>query len=86
MSIYWKDILNKLDNGKNLKMPKYISKPFYWRTSPLTINQNSVYLDEFVETNSLPSKNYYEAFLDPPISLHLWRFKTPIFYEKIGIN
>jgi hypothetical protein len=68
MTQYWKDILNNWDNGKFLEMPKYISKPFYWRTNSVK-NQNSVYLDEFVETNSLPSKNSYQAFLDPPISL-----------------
>ena len=69
MKKYWNDVLTNWEMGKYLKIPKNISKPFYWRTCPIYANKHSIYRDEFIETNSLPKKNEYTSFLNNPISL-----------------
>ena len=49
----WKDILNIWEDNYILKYPKNIKKQFFWRTTPINRDMNSVFKMEFVETDDL---------------------------------
>lgn len=56
MNETWRYVLDEWSQGNYPIIPKYINKPFIWRTSVLNYNYkktNLPYKEEFIENNSL---------------------------------
>ena len=49
----WSDVLYRMEDNYILKYPKNITKQFFWRTTPINRDMNSVFKMEFVETDDL---------------------------------
>ncbi len=61
----WKTILDNWYKGKNLPdYPKKIKKPYIWRTSKISQNENSIFKQEFIEHDFLDTEQNYDDFLD----------------------
>ena len=49
----WGCVINNWKTGKHPRLPKYIKKPFIWRTSVINCDIDLNYKDEFIENDNL---------------------------------
>ena len=67
----WKTVLEDWKKGDITKMPINITKPFLWRTSPITKDKNTYFRQEFTEDKRLKNlKQDYSPFKNKPLEIH----------------
>lgn len=49
----WNQVLTEWETGNYPKIPNNIKKPFFWRTSVVKKNKDSIYKEEFLENDEL---------------------------------